>query len=100
MKYYYMIQNTKTPNFVMEDDQKTRISYFIGSFKSQTNVKDKRFRDPAEFLSREAKDRYVIPSSQGVSKPSYADEIDTIHRDFLIKHYNLGTLETLFKDLD
>ncbi len=34
MKYYYMIENTKIPRFEMNDDQKTRISFFIGSFKS------------------------------------------------------------------
>jgi hypothetical protein len=62
MKYYYMIEHTKTPKYDIGDNQKTRISYYISSFKSQTNVKDKKFRDPAEFLIREAKDRYAMPS--------------------------------------
>lgn len=35
MKYYYMIQHTKTAKYEMSDDQKTRISYFIKSFRSQ-----------------------------------------------------------------
>lgn len=34
MKYYYMIDNTKTPKFEISDDEKTRISYYISSFKS------------------------------------------------------------------
>ena len=33
MKYYYMIQHTKTPKYDIGDVEKTRISYYISSFK-------------------------------------------------------------------
>ena len=65
-------------------------------------MKDKRFRDPGEFLSREAKDRYVIPIESTVSKSALfqSHSIEDIHRDFLVNKYNLSTLGTLFKELD
>ncbi len=100
MKYYYMIQSTKIPKFELSDDQKTRISYYINSFKSDTNVKGKPFRNPAEFLSREAKDRYWIPHFSQLIKPSYVNAVEDIHTDFLLRKYNLQTLGSLFKELD
>lgn len=52
-------------------------------------VKDRKYRDPAEFLQRDAKDRYVIPSYDNYKPPSYNDAIGEIHRDFLLRKYNL-----------
>lgn len=60
----------------------------------------KKFRDPEEFLSRDARGMYEIPKSLTNSKPSYADSVDEIHREFLVRRYNLHTLATLFKELD
>lgn len=74
MKYVYMVANQKTPKFELSDDEKTRISYLIASYRSYNEkVKDKLFRNPYEFLAKEAKDRYIIPSFDNFQKPSYND---------------------------
>ena len=101
MKYYYMIQNTtRIPRFEMSDEQKTRISYHISSFNPlTTNIKERKFRDPSEFLAREALDRYEIPvTKRSICDPSTA--VEDIHRDFLKSKYNLQTFGALFKELD
>lgn len=96
-----MIQNTKTPKFDIDDEQKTRISYYISSFKSNlANVKDKKFRDPSEFLEREAKDRYQLPYGDSFKRTCFNENVEDIHRDFLIHKYSLSTLGTLFKEMD
>jgi len=100
MRYNYMIDNTKTPHFELSDEQKTSISYMISSFKSQTNVEGKKFRNPMEFLHREAKDRYVIPETLIGKKGLPSTVVEEIHKDIIVKNYSLESLSHLFKDLD
>jgi hypothetical protein len=83
------VETTKIPRFEMSDDQKTRISYGINSFKSETNMVGKRFRNPLEFLQREAKDRYEIPKKLTVAPKTAPNAVEEVHRDIIVRHYNL-----------
>jgi hypothetical protein len=89
MRYYYLIENTKIPQYDMSDEQKTKISFDINSFKSESNLIGKKFRDPMEFLYREARDRYGIPKSLITPRMSPPNAVEDIHRDILIRKYNL-----------
>jgi non-ribosomal peptide synthetase component E (peptide arylation enzyme) len=53
-----------------------------------------------EFLNRKAKDRYVIPDKLILPKECPPTAIEDVHKDILIRKYNLETLATLFKELD
>ena len=89
MKYYYLIQNTKCNKYEMNDDQKTRISYLINSFNPEVNVKGKKYRDPSEFLEREAKERYVIHRSSTEPKKTPDNAVEEVHQEIIRRKYNL-----------
>jgi hypothetical protein len=75
-----MIQKTKTPHFALSDDEKTRISYMIHTFKP--NIKDKKFRNPEQFNELPACERYIIPHSSTLPKiqnPTSQEYITSIH---------------------
>ena len=100
MKYQFMIQKTKIPHFALSDDEKTRISYMIHTFKP--NIKDKKFRNPEQFNLLPASERYTIPHSSTLPKlptPTH-DHILAIHSDFKHKKCSLKTLATLFNEVD
>jgi hypothetical protein len=80
MKYQFMIQKTKIPHFALSDDEKTRISYMIHTFKP--NIKDKKFRNPEKFNELPPSERYIIPKASTIPKiqnPLSQDYITAIH---------------------
>jgi hypothetical protein len=60
-----MIQKTKVPHFALSDEEKTRISYMIHTYKP--SLKDKKYRNPEDFNTLPACERYIIP--KGSTQP-------------------------------
>lgn len=51
MRYDYLVETTQINNIEISDEQKTRISYAINSFDSNSiNVKNRPYRNPIQFL--------------------------------------------------
>ncbi len=61
MRYYLMIEKTSTPKYDIKDNQKTRISYMILSYRPY--VSDRTFRNPLIYLELPPGERYLIPAS-------------------------------------
>lgn len=47
------------------------------------NIKNRKFRDPYEFMSREPRDRYVISESSITPKRVPENIVEEVHRDIL-----------------
>jgi hypothetical protein len=53
-----------------------------------------------EFLEREAKDRYIIFNSYITPKEYPPTAVEDIHKEVLVRKYNLNLMGKLFTELD
>lgn len=119
MRYHYMIDNVQVPKVriggggkktavappELLDQNKTRISYMISTFRPfRQLIMQRPFKDVQRFLTQDYKDRYrhirFNQRWEELSKLEPEKVVSQIHADMQKHNFDLSLLQRLFQELD